>query len=282
MAQHRELSTEPGFVRRRAIRGYSLKEFAHPPHRRLPWHDHAEASVCFVVSGSYTERMDGRDWECVAGTMVFKPPHEGHGDRFGGRGGRCLLIEVDPGRLRAIGAHTTITERPGLARTAALTAFGQRILRETSAADEASSLAIEGLILEILAEGSRAIDGGAHGPAPAWLRQAHALIRDSFRDALTLSAVARAVGVHPSHLARAYRAHHGCSVGDQVRRLRVEQAALELAATGAPPAEIALRAGFFDQSHFSRVFRRQTGLTPAEYRAASGVRTARTAPQRPS
>jgi AraC-like DNA-binding protein len=48
----------------------------------------------------------------------------------------------------------------------------------------------------------------------------------------------------------------------------VEQAARELAETDEPLSEIALRAGFYDQSHFSNVFRRVLGVSPAAYRAA--------------
>ena len=56
-------------------------------------------------------------------------------------------------------------------------------------------------------------------------------------------------------------------IGEYVRALRIERAARELVDTDTPIAEIGLRFGFFDQSHFSRVFKRHTGLTPAAFRA---------------
>ncbi|HYF35609.1 MAG TPA: AraC family transcriptional regulator [Prosthecobacter sp.] len=52
-----------------------------------------------------------------------------------------------------------------------------------------------------------------------------------------------------------------------VRRLRVRLACRALVATSAPLADIAFDHGFCDQSHFTREFRRETGLTPREYRA---------------
>jgi hypothetical protein len=60
--------------------------------------------------------------------------------------------------------------------------------------------------------------------------------------------------------------HGGCSVGDYVRQLRVEDACRRLATLDAPIVEIALAAGFTDQSHFTRTFQRLRGLTPAEFR----------------
>jgi AraC family transcriptional regulator len=80
--------------------------------------------------------------------------------------------------------------------------------------------------------------------------------------------LASAVGVHPVHLARSFREAHGASVGEYLRRLRVEFAQREVLRTDAPLSEIALSAGFCDQSHFGRTFKRHTGVTPAQARAA--------------
>ena len=74
------------------------------------------------------------------------------------------------------------------------------------------------------------------------------------------------VGVHPVTLARAFRRTFGCTIGEYLRRLRIERAAEQLATGTQPLAEIALAAGFADQSHFSNVFRRRVGMSPSAYR----------------
>jgi AraC family transcriptional regulator len=71
--------------------------------------------------------------------------------------------------------------------------------------------------------------------------------------------------VHPHHLARAFRRHRGASVGGTLRRLRAERGA-ELLRGPLPLAEVALRVGFSDQSHFTRCFGRVYGTTPGAYR----------------
>ena len=98
---------------------------------------------------------------------------------------------------------------------------------------------------------------------------ASTVVSDWKPEPLTLSAVARAAAIHPSHLARTFRKYHGRPVGEYVRALRVEHAAREIAGTNTPLSEISVRFGFFDQSHFSRVFKQYTGMTPAEFRARS-------------
>jgi len=278
-------SAELGMARTKAMGGFRLTEFAHPPHRRLPWHEHHDASICFVVAGSYAERTLREDRECPPQSVVFKPAAERHADQFGRDGGTCLLIEIGAARLQTIEPFSDITARPGLVRNAPLAGLGHRIYREFVRGDALSALAVEGLVLELLVEASRA--GAAHStpPRPTWLRHAHELIHERAGEPLTLSSIARDVGVHPAHLARTFRAHYRRSVGDYVRALRIERAARELSGGSTPIAEISLRSGFFDQSHFSRVFRAHTGLTPAAFRAAARAQArphARTEPQLPS
>jgi hypothetical protein len=108
-AMHLHHSPELGMARTKAMGGFCLKEFAQPPYRRLPWHEHHDASICFVVSGAYAERMRAQDHECPPHSMVFKPAGERHADEFGREGGTCLLIEVGPERLRTLEPVSGVT-----------------------------------------------------------------------------------------------------------------------------------------------------------------------------
>jgi AraC family transcriptional regulator len=65
---------------------------------------------------------------------------------------------------------------------------------------------------------------------------------------------------------RLFRAHRNCSPGEYLRQLRIAHAARELARSARSIADIAVEAGFYDQSHFTNAFKRQLGVTPAEYR----------------
>src|SRR5262245_13169524 len=105
-------SAEPGMTARRAIAGFSLKQFSQPPNCHLPWHEHAHSSICYVISGFYAERARGREQECASRSMVFKPAAEPHADVFGRKGGRCLLIEILPGRPELVEEFSRVTSTP--------------------------------------------------------------------------------------------------------------------------------------------------------------------------
>ena len=267
-------ASEWGISAGRSFDGFSVKRFTQPPCRRLPWHEHEAASICFVVSGSYTERTRswGSDLECGPQAMVFKPAGERHSDDFGRFGGTCLLIEIGSAKLIGGTPLDNLFAQPRLLQSAKLSGLGHALGREFRTEDACAALALEGLVLEILAEAARGLGAATRRP-PTWLARAHELIRESYRDPLSLAAVAREVGIHPSHLARGYRKHFRQSIGEAVRTLRVERAARELVTSSASLTEIGIRLGFFDQSHFCRVFRRQTGLTPAQFRSAAQQKT---------
>jgi AraC family transcriptional regulator len=80
------------------------------------------------------------------------------------------------------------------------------------------------------------------------------------------------VGVHPVTLARGFRRAYGCTLGEYVRRQRIENACRQLLDSAASLAEIALANGFADQSHFSNTFHRYTVMTPARYRRSAKER----------
>jgi len=160
-----------------------------------------------------------------------------------------------------------VLKEPADFRNGILLRLTTRLYKEFCNLDELSSLVIEGLTLEILAETSRhALQDRAQQRLPYWLAQARELLRDQFGENLSLASVAQAVGVHETHLSREFRRYFRCTVGEYIRLLRIDFACRQLSASDNPLAEIALAAGFFDQSHFARTFKSQTGMTPHEYR----------------
>jgi AraC family transcriptional regulator len=118
-------------------------------------------------------------------------------------------------------------------------------------------------MLELFAETGRHREEAPR--LPAWLRGVRETIASRFTERLTIAALAMEAGVHPTHMARAFRQHYGCTVGELQRELRVAYARERITAGDALSA-VAADAGFADQSHFTRTFRAVTGVTPAAFR----------------
>ena len=133
-------------------------------------------------------------------------------------------------------------------------------------------LVIEALTTEVLVFGLRATLRRDEPRSSTAARRARQIIENEFASPLSLARIAAEVGVHPVHLARQFRATQGCTVGEYIRAARVAFARQQLTSSGDSIAEIAIDAGFADQSQLSRSFKRITGETPAAYRARRRLR----------
>lgn len=102
-------------------------------------------------------------------------------------------------------------------------------------------------------------------PGPQ-LRRAIEAIRDQLEAGISLAEIAEAAGVSTSHFAALFRASTGLAPHQYLIRCRVERAKELLACEDVSLAQVAARAGFCDQSHLTRHFKRLVGLTPAVYR----------------
>ena len=252
------------------VGGFSVREGRHPAGSALPCHTHPGPTLCFVYAGTFTESFAGATLECTPSTLKITPAGEPHWNRFGREDTHGLLVEADASRVESLGPYAAVLAERGSFRDETLGILAWRVVGELRRRDTAAPLAIEGLLLELLAGAARERELRLTGTLPRWLAEARDYLHDPGQVG-RLSELATAVKVHPVTLARGFRKTYGCSVGAYLRWLRVARAARELAETDAPLAEIALAAGFADQSHFSNVFRRETGLSPSAFRRA--VRT---------
>jgi AraC family transcriptional regulator len=255
------------------VPGFTLMLGQHPPRSSLPRHAHDDPSMCFVLRGGFTEYSGGDAAECGPDTFKVMPAGEPHWNRFGSDETRGLRIDVDRSRFVDVPAiHRALDERHRLAGGGA-GGIARRLAAELTTADETTPVAVEALALELMVALARGAGPERRAGAPRWLLGAEELIRARYPTRLTVAEIARAVQVHPATLSRGYRDRFGCTIGERIRALRVEQAARELMETSRPLSDIALDAGFYDQSHFTNVFRRRLGVTPGAYRArvASGA-----------
>ena len=253
------------------LSGFNLNESLYPPGLKQPRHTHRFASFSFVLAGGYIENYGRKAPARRASTIVFHPPGESHAVDFQD-GTRILSVEINFEKLASIREQSIVFDASASHRTATIAYLGQRLYHEFQQIDEFSKLAIEGLILELLAEASRSKIGAREKTIPRWLTRAKDFLSENFTESLTVEELSKIADVHPVHLARVFREKFGCTVGDYLRRRRVEFAAEQISKTRTPLCEIAQAAGFADQSHLNKIFKNAFGLTPAEYRKLNGSR----------
>lgn len=259
----------PGEILRwRRVGGLLLAEVELEPGQHVHRDAHAHAQFILVLSGSLTEVVGEDRTTFARSTLLFRRGGEPHTYQVP-NGTRCLIVDMDPAWLERAREHAPLLARSAAFRRGLLLHLAQRLYDEFRQRDEVARLAIESLALGVLAEASRRGAPAAERRVPLWLQMAMTIVEQRFAERLLLTEVAKIVGVHPVHLARTFRRVYRTTFAGYVQQARVDFARRQLAGQAAL-SEIACAAGFCDQSHFSRCFKRHTGLTPAEYRASLG------------
>jgi AraC family transcriptional regulator len=244
---------------------FSLADIAYAPALTLRPHAHEHAILCFNMLGGCTEWVGSSEWTLEPSTLRYHAPDEVHADRIGSDGWRIFTVEFTTEAYQRLADQNVVFDGPTQLHDVYLATLGRRLYREFRDIDDASALAIESLVLEVAVEAARRAPLGRETRIPKWLRNAEDLLRERFTRSIVLSAVAREVGVHPVHLARTFHRTFGQTMGDFIRMLRVDFACSRMR-NRASLASIALSAGFADQSHFCRTFKRVVGMTPSDYR----------------
>jgi AraC-like DNA-binding protein len=268
LIQHGE-PWRPTAARQVRVPGFVLTTGHHPAGSRLPRHTHDDPTICYVLAGGFTEASGGREADCPPGTLKLMPAGEPHSNRFDRVETRGLRIDVDRSRFGDLPEVARALDERRQVRGGVEGELARRLVGALDAADDAGRLAAEGLALELVAMLARAPAARVSRRPPAWLVAAQELVQESFVAPPPVSRIAELVGVHPATLARGWRQHHGCTIGERIRLLRLERAARLLASTHDPLSVVAQAAGFYDQSHLTNRFRRHYGVTPAAYRAGT-------------
>lgn len=250
--------------RRMEARGVVLSELRHLHGRKLPEHTHESAYFGLLLEGGYTEKFTERSTEYGPFTLGFHPPQFTHVDEIGACGSRMFCIEVRDSFWSKVRDYLTSPKFTPDLCGAKTTWLGLRLyLAFKEGALE--SLAIEELTAQMLEHCSQS-PTVTERSTPVWLGRVVELLRASYRHPITLEGIAREVGVHPIHLSRVFRKKYRCTMGEYVNRLRVQFVCSQISQGWPALNELALEAGFADQSHMGRVFRSTVGDTPAHMR----------------
>ena len=237
---------------------FEVTRLAFPPNFSHGPFEPQRGYLVVVLEGAVCKTFSRDSATLARGEVATLPAGSTHSSEFASKRTQVLTVRaVDESPL-----FGSLLLRRRHLRASASAVLGRRMATELDATDECWSLALEGLALQLVATAERA---SCERPGP-WLTRVRELLHDRAPEQASLGELADAVGRHPTHVARVFRREYGLSVGEYARSLRLEWAASRLALDDAPLAQVALEAGFADQSHFTRAFRRHAGVTPGRYR----------------
>ena len=233
-------------------------------HDTVDWHYHENAYFTFVLQGNVIEGNKKEVYNCTTGSLLFHNWQEPHYNIKPKGFTRGFHIEIDQHWFNSISPACSNLQGSMSIANPEIKLLMYKIFRETKTNDNASALSISGLLLQTLSQMFR--NTVPDHKKPLWVAQVQELMNDRFTDTLTLDHLSAASGIHPVHLSRDFPKYFHCSFGEYLRKLRVARSLALIFHKNMALTQIALECGFADQSHFTRCFKEQNGITPSEYR----------------
>jgi AraC family transcriptional regulator len=247
-----------------AVDSVVVNRLVHHKPRALPSHAHQAGFVSLMLEGEYRETAGFTQLGYHPFSCVYHPPGMDHRDEVGQAGVTLLTLEFKPELFGAMD-FAAVNLRPIIDLSGAQPAWDLMDLYRRIVARQGNQLDLES---RAVALAFSIVRSSARVPRDLQsLRRACEYVHAHFGSNLTLAQVARAAGVHPVYLGQAFRQEFGETLGEYLNRIRVRAAAECLANSDLPLSTIALDLGFYDQSHFTRIFRQLTGATPGMFRA---------------
>lgn len=230
-------------------------------------HFHETYLIGFTLAGSEEFTQEGKSGSSKAGQVRIVPPGAVHTGMPGGdQPWRYLALYIDP---TLIGQAEDELARPIFGAAAisdpALFDAGIAYAWALMAADEGARDSAEATLLLRLMEHRTAEPTVRKEPRKIALARDY--IRHRMAATVRLDEIAAAVGLSKFHLLRTFKDATGLTPWRYQVQLRLATAR-ELLREGTPASQVAVVCGFFDQSHFTRLFRASYGITPAAFAAA--------------
>jgi AraC-like DNA-binding protein len=233
-----------------------------------PMHVHDVWTLLIVDDGAVRYDLERRRRHgTLRDTVSLLPPHVPHNGSPATPGGfRKRVLYLDLSRLDESLIGPAV-DGPDLSDPVLRRRVGQLHAALARPGEELEGESRLALITERLRGHLRPLPGAGERPPAAGRSVAHRLrelLDERVTEGLGLDEAARLLHTRPTHLVRAFSGAFGIAPHQYLTARRVERAR-RLLLDGQPAAQVAAAAGFHDQSHLTRHFRRHLGVTPARY-----------------
>jgi AraC family transcriptional regulator len=224
-------------------------------------HCHENPIISFILEGDSIEKIDRHTGERSAGDLKFYRAGDLHQVRIKRFPSRNINFELE---------DYFLTQYELSEDTLALT-IGKnlnakpvflRMYNELLADDVFTGTSLQMLLLGLASD----TEQSSKQKRPRWITALYKLLDDRWNEQITLQELSQAIDVHPVTISKYFTRYSSCTLGEYVRKLRIDRSLSLIKNSKLSLTEIASQCGFADQSHFTRNFKKLTGLLPKHFK----------------
>jgi AraC-like DNA-binding protein len=238
---------------------------AHFIDHAYPLHTHDAWALLIVDDGAVRFDLDRHQHGAQSSQVTLLPPHVPHDGRAATwYGFRKRVLYLEPEQLPP-GLIGAAVDRPGWSDPVLRYRIHQLHRALAQPGEELAAQSRLAFVRERLVQHlRRRVVTPPAARDPVLADRLRELLDAHVVDGLTLDDAAARLHAHPTHLIRAFTRRHGLPPHRYLTGRRVELAR-RLLLDGRAPSGVAVEAGFYDQAHLTRHFKRMVGVGPARF-----------------
>jgi AraC family transcriptional regulator len=220
--------------------------------------------MTLILKGGSKEKRKKREIECVPGMLLLYPKQETHKNLNYKNNSKNLHIEFDDSWFKKFDIDTSSFEGQCLINNPLLKCGLMNTIAELHTLDNQTGIALEATLLAAISVLTVAED---NNDKPEWVKKLYELLHDEAKTDWSLSELSYKINVHPVTISKYFPKYFKINIGDYIRMIKIEKSMPLLSKMSIPIEEVALKSGFVDNAHYTRVFKKHTGINPSYYRA---------------
>lgn len=239
-------------------------------HDKVDWHYHENIYFTFILAGRLHEANKKESYDCIPGTLLFHNWQEAHYNIKPPGYTRGFHIEIENKWMKNFSLQKKIPAGSLKIEHPSIKSFIRKIYLHSKKDESDAQISIDELLIQVLNFTERESENKSSA-VPQWVKKLKEILNEEQPDKISLKYLSNELEIHPVHISRGFSKYFNITIGEYLRKIKIEKSVLLLDDESKSLSEITYTCGFADQSHFNRCFKEVYNLTPLQYRQRSGI-----------
>ncbi len=229
----------------------------HTNEELIPNHSHDMPYLCLLLLGNYTEKSFKKRI-VNSGTILYRSANYEHSNEFNANKSVCLNLEFSNSELFAT---TNNFKFPSIEFEKQISINISRLLVEINKGTDNDIINV--ICFETVLDYFECND--VKGKLK-WINDVKNYIHDNPTKNISLDNLTKEFQLHPNYIIRKFKERTGYKLSEYLEKMRLENTIQEMINSNQKIGNIALDNGYFDQSHFNRVFKKHLTISPTKFK----------------